>query len=94
MTGADRSIRWSTAAAVIRVAVVAAADLPEPQTASASPASAALSKDLRKQGWKFVRPVMVHAFMQAMGLINDHVEDCVIRVRVEHERAAFTRPGC
>jgi DNA-3-methyladenine glycosylase I len=69
------------------------ADLPGPQTVSTSPASAALSKDLRKQGWKFVGPTTVYAFMQAMGLINDHVDGCVIRARAESERVAFTRPG-
>ena len=68
------------------------ADLPRPQTVSTSPASAALSKDLRKQGWKFVGPTTVYAFMQAMGLINDHVDGCVIRARAERERAAFPRP--
>jgi DNA-3-methyladenine glycosylase I len=68
------------------------ADLPRPQTVSTSPASAALSKDLRKQGWKFVGPTTVYAFMQAMGLINDHVDGCVIRARAERERAAFARP--
>jgi DNA-3-methyladenine glycosylase I len=68
------------------------ADLPRPQTVSTSPASAALSKDLRKQGWKFVGPTTVYAFMQAMGLINDHVDGCVIRARAERERVAFPRP--
>lgn len=66
---------------------------PEPQTASVSPASAALSKELHKQGWKFVGPTTVHAFMQAIGLIDDHVEGCVIRARAEDARSAFTRPG-
>ena len=41
-----------------------------------SPESTALSKDLRKRGWTFVGPTTIYAFMQAMGLINDHVEDC------------------
>jgi DNA-3-methyladenine glycosylase I len=68
------------------------AGLPEPQTASTSPASVALSKDLRKQGWKFVGPTTVYAFMQAMGLINDHIEGCVIRERAQRARAAFRRP--
>ena len=67
--------------------------LAEPQTASVCPESAALSKDLKKRGWKFVGPTTVYAFMQAMGLINDHVEDCVIRARVERARKAFKRPG-
>ncbi|WP_086822173.1 DNA-3-methyladenine glycosylase I [Streptomyces sp. NRRL B-24572] len=64
-----------------------------PQTVSASPASVALSKDLKKRGWKFVGPTTVFAFMQAMGLVNDHVAECVIRLRVERERSAFVRPG-
>jgi len=67
--------------------------LAKPQTASTSPASIALSKDLKKQGWKFVGPTTVYAFMQAMGLINDHVEDCVIRADVEKARNGFIRPG-
>ena len=65
----------------------------KPQTASTSAESIALSKDLKKQGWKFVGPTTVYAFMQAMGLINDHVEDCVIRARVERARRNFKRPG-
>jgi DNA-3-methyladenine glycosylase I len=64
-----------------------------PQTASTSAESTALSKDLKKQGWKFVGPTTVYAFMQAMGLINDHVEDCVIRAKVERARKNFRRPG-
>jgi len=67
--------------------------LAEPQTASTSAESVALSKDLKKQGWKFVGPTTVYAFMQAMGLVNDHVEDCVIRADVERARRNFTRPG-
>jgi DNA-3-methyladenine glycosylase I len=61
--------------------------------ASTSPASIALSKDLKKRGWAFVGPTTVHAFLQAMGLINDHAEDCVIRAEVEQARAAFQRPA-
>lgn len=66
--------------------------LAKPQTASTSAESLALSKDLKKQGWKFVGPTTVYAFMQAMGLINDHVEDCVIRAKVERARKTFKRP--
>jgi DNA-3-methyladenine glycosylase I len=65
----------------------------KPQTASTSAESIALSKDLKKQGWKFVGPTTVYAFMQAMGLLNDHVEDCVIRSKVERARKNFKRPG-
>jgi DNA-3-methyladenine glycosylase I len=64
-----------------------------PQTASTSAESLALSKTLKKQGWKFVGPTTVYAFMQAMGLINDHVEGCVIRAKVERARKNFRRPG-
>jgi DNA-3-methyladenine glycosylase I len=63
------------------------------QSRSTSPASEALSKELRKRGWKFVGPTTVYAFMQAMGLINDHVEDCVIWAQVEQARAAMRRPA-
>ena len=67
--------------------------LPEPQTVSTSEESIALSKDLKKLGWKFVGPITVYAFMQAMGLINDHVEDCVTRAEVARARENFKRPG-
>jgi DNA-3-methyladenine glycosylase I len=70
-----------------------AGQVAEPQTASTSAESIALSKALKKQGWKFVGPTTVYAFMQAMGLINDHVADCVIRTRVEQARKRFKRPG-
>jgi len=64
-----------------------------PQTASTSAESIALSKDLKKLGWKFVGPTTVYAFMQAMGLVNDHAEACVIRAKVEQARSKFRRPG-
>jgi len=67
--------------------------LAKPQTASTSPESIALSKDLKKQGWKFVGPTTVYAFMQAMGLLNDHVEDCALRAEVDRARRTFRRPG-
>jgi len=66
--------------------------LAKPQTVSTSAESIALSKDLKKMGWKFVGPTTVYAFMQAMGLINDHVEGCVIREKVERARKRFKRP--
>ncbi|WP_418059020.1 DNA-3-methyladenine glycosylase I [Pimelobacter simplex] len=70
----------------------AAADLAEPQTLTTSPAAIALSKDLKKRGWKFVGPTTIFAFMQAMGLVNDHVTGCVVRAEVAAARAALTPP--
>ena len=64
-----------------------------PQSASTSDASIALSKDLKKQGWQFVGPTTVHAFMQAMGLVNDHADGCVVRAQVQRARKTFQRPG-
>jgi DNA-3-methyladenine glycosylase I len=70
-----------------------AKELAKAQTASTSAESVALSKDLKKRGWNFVGPTTVYAFMQAMGLINDHVEECVIRAKVERSRNGFKRPS-
>lgn len=69
-----------------------AATLAEPQTVSTSNESVALSKALKKRGWKFVGPTTAYAFLQAMGLINDHVEGCVVRSKVEQARKRFKRP--
>ncbi|WP_298745119.1 DNA-3-methyladenine glycosylase I [uncultured Brevundimonas sp.] len=68
------------------------AELAAPQTASTSAASIAMSKDLKRRGWAFVGPTTAYAFMQAMGLINDHAEGCAIRTEVERARTAFHRP--
>ena len=54
--------------------------------------SKALAKDLKRRGWRFVGPTTVYAFMQAMGLVNDHREGCETWVRVEEARTAFHRP--
>ncbi len=51
-----------------------------------------ISKELKKRGWSFVGPTTVYAFMQAMGLVNDHIEGCVCRAEIEKERDAFIRP--
>ncbi len=51
-----------------------------------------ISKELKKRGWSFVGPTTVYAFMQAMGLVNDHIEGCVCRPEIERERAVFRRP--
>ncbi len=56
------------------------------RTLGQSEASQALSKDLKKRGWSFVGPTTVYAFMQAMGLVNDHLEGCAVRAAVEKKR--------
>jgi DNA-3-methyladenine glycosylase I len=55
-------------------------DSPAPSEAPSTPASTALSKDLKRRGWSFVGPTTVHAFMQAMGLVNDHLPGCHVRL--------------
>jgi DNA-3-methyladenine glycosylase I len=73
---------------------------PEPKTAPAvaghieseTEVSRALSKDLRKHGWSFVGPTTCYAFMQAMGLVNDHTAHCFARAECDHARAALKRP--
>ncbi|WP_343528914.1 DNA-3-methyladenine glycosylase I [Sphingomonas sp.] len=67
-------------------------ELASPQTVSTSSSSIALSKDLKKRGWSFVGPTTVYAFMQAMGLINDHAEGCVVREQASDARKTFTLP--
>lgn len=54
--------------------------------------SVRISKELKKRGWSFVGPTTVYAFMQAMGLVNDHLEGCACRAEVENERKRFKRP--
>ncbi len=63
-----------------------AIDLDTPQTQSVSDISIKISKELKKLGWKFVGPTTIYAFMQAMGLINDHALGCDIRQKVEAAR--------
>lgn len=55
--------------------------------------STRLSRDLKKRGWSFVGPTTVYAFMQAVGLVNDHIEGCFCRAGVESDRRAFVRPA-
>ncbi|MCF3641484.1 DNA-3-methyladenine glycosylase I [Rhizobium sp. TRM95111] len=57
-----------------------------------TPASVRISKDLKRRGWTFVGPTTVYAFMQAMGLVNDHLDGCFCREEVEAARRAFARP--
>lgn len=61
-------------------------------TTSSTPASERLAKDLKKRGFRFVGPTTAYAFMQAMGMVNDHFEGCACREAVEAERARFVRP--
>jgi DNA-3-methyladenine glycosylase I len=62
------------------------------RTMAPTPASVALSKSLKASGWTFVGPTTAYAFMQAMGLVNDHIEGCTARARAEQARSAFERP--
>lgn len=67
-------------------------ELGPPQTQSTSESSQALAKELKRRGWKFLGPTTVFAFMQAMGLINDHSENCAFRQSAEDARSDFRRP--
>jgi DNA-3-methyladenine glycosylase I len=58
-----------------------------------TPASTALSRELKRQGFSFVGPTTAYAFMQAMGMVNDHLEGCACRPGVERMRTAFRRPA-
>lgn len=63
------------------------------QAMSTSADSIALSKDLRKRGWSFVGPTTMYTFMQAMGLVNDHIEGCAARVRAAVAREELQSPA-
>jgi DNA-3-methyladenine glycosylase I len=65
------------------------AESPVPAT---TPTSTAIAKDLKKRGWSFVGPTTVYAFMQAMGLVNDHQPGCDAGMQCDQERAALVRP--
>ena len=64
-----------------------------PGVRATAPESVALSKDLKKRGWRFVGPTTCYAFMQAMGLVNDHAPGCAIHGEVARARASFRPPG-
>ena len=61
--------------------------------AGGNPEAIAMSKDLKKRGWTFVGPTTVYSFMEAMGLVNDHVAKCFVGNEVEKARSAFDRPA-
>ena len=77
---------WSFEPAARRQAL-ASGELP-----SATDESRALAKELKRRGWRFTGPTTVYAFMQAMGLVNDHVDGCHVRAAAEAERDHFARP--
>jgi len=56
------------------------------------PEAVAMSKDLRRRGWAFIGPTTVLSFMQAMGLVNDHVRGCAAGREVQAQRKEFVRP--
>ncbi len=58
-----------------------------------TPESTALSKDLKKRGFSFIGPTTAYAFMQAMGIVNDHLPGCQSWERVHRSRGGFVRPG-
>jgi DNA-3-methyladenine glycosylase I len=60
---------------------------------SESPESVALSRDLKSRGWTYVGPTTVYAFMQAMGLVNDHLEGCGVRAEAQRARDIFVPPA-
>ncbi len=57
-----------------------------------TPESTALSKELKKRGWSFVGPTTMYAFMQGVGIVNDHLDGCFCRQEVEKLRKGFRRP--
>ena len=60
--------------------------------ATATDASTACAKELKRRGWTFVGPTTVYAFMQAMGLVNDHIEGCHVRAKALKARAKLKSP--
>jgi DNA-3-methyladenine glycosylase I len=62
------------------------------EVASTTSESAALARELKRRGWRFVGPTTVYAFMQAMGLVNDHVTGCHVRDAAEAARESLVRP--
>lgn len=62
------------------------------QENTTSAESIQLSKELKKRGWSFVGPTTMYALMQALGLVNDHVQGCPARDRVERARQQLKRP--
>ena len=68
-------------------------DWPALEKLGPSGEATAMSKDLKRRGWSFVGPTTVYSFMEAVGIVNDHVTACAVREEVEVTRQAFARPG-
>ncbi len=68
-------------------------DWPALEKLTTSPEATSMSKDLKRRGWLFVGPTTIYSFMEAVGLVNDHVAGCASREEVEEERRRFARPG-
>jgi DNA-3-methyladenine glycosylase I len=77
---------WSHAPSGRRRAARELGDLP-----ALTPESTALSKELKRRGFRFVGPTTAYAAMQACGVVNDHLAGCWVRAEVEHERRAVAR---
>ncbi len=65
---------------------------PQGEVPAATAESKALSRELKRRGWRFTGPTTVYAFMQAMGLVNDHLDGCHVRAAVDAARERFKRP--
>lgn len=59
---------------------------PRPEIPATTERSTQLSKELKRMGWSFIGPTTVYAFMQAMGLVNDHLQGCHVREACSRER--------
>ena len=91
LQGAGESLTellWSFAPASPAAAPRALAEMP-----AVTPESKAMARELKRRGFRFVGPTTAYALMQATGIVNDHVQGCVVRGAVEAERAAALRPG-
>lgn len=85
--GSLAALIWSFEPRGRRAAPKRMADVP-----AVTPESTALSKELRRRGFRFVGPTTMYALMQAMGVVNDHLSGCGARARVDEARAATARP--
>lgn len=86
--GSFATLVWSFEPRGRRRAPKGLADVP-----AITPESSALSKELRRRGFRFVGPTTAYALMQAMGLVNDHLAGCHVRPAIEESRTALLRPA-